>query len=197
MQQPSSPGTVHAPRPEGVPPSSVLGLNAYLMYATGKAARRRLTDTLTAYGLRLWHLTILAMLDDAGRLSKGDLATRLDMNQSDLTRTVTGLEAAGYVECARDPSDRRRIEVALTPAGRCALARLNSDVSATEAYLLAPLTGEERDVFASLLRRVHTHLERDRAGDAPTFAAPGGAGPDGGHDTRPGTLRPVGSRPSP
>ncbi|MFJ8976983.1 MarR family winged helix-turn-helix transcriptional regulator [Streptomyces sp. NPDC102282] len=178
-------------------PSSVLDLNAYLMYATGKAARRRLADTLTAHGLRLWHLTILAMLDDAGRLSKGDLATRLDMNQSDLTRTVTGLEAAGYVECARDPSDRRRIEVALTPAGRCALARLNSDVSATEAYLLAPLTGEERDLFASLLRRVHTHLEQDRAGDTPTLAEPGGTGADGGHDTRPGTLRPVGCRPSP
>ncbi|MFC8226123.1 MarR family winged helix-turn-helix transcriptional regulator [Streptomyces sp. NPDC057287] len=178
-------------------PSSALELNAYLMYATGKAARRKLTDTLTAHGLRLWHLTILAMLDDAGRLSKGDLAARLDMNQSDLTRTVTGLEATGYVECARDPSDRRRIEVSLTPVGRYALARLSSDVSATEAYLLAPLTREEREVFASLLRRVHAHLEQDRAGDATTLAEPRRTGPAGGHDTRPGTLRPVGSRPSP
>ncbi|MFB8316760.1 MarR family winged helix-turn-helix transcriptional regulator [Streptomyces sp. NPDC056465] len=177
-------------------PSSVLGLNAYLMYATGKAARRRLTDTLTAHGLRLWHLTILAMLDDAGRLSKGDLATRLDMNQSDLTRTVTGLEAAGYVECARDLADRRRIEVALTPAGRCALARLDSDVAATEAYLLAPLTGAERDLFASLLRRVHTHLELDRAGEAPPLPEPGGMRPDGGPGTRADALRPRGSRPS-
>ncbi|MFD6279436.1 MarR family winged helix-turn-helix transcriptional regulator [Streptomyces sp. NPDC060209] len=140
MQQQSSPGTAHDPRTAGMTPPSVLNLNAYLMYATGKAARRRLTDTLTAHGLRLWHLTILAMLDDAGPLSKGDLASRLDMNQSDLTRTVTDLDAAGYVECARDPSDRRRIEVALTPAGRCALAGLNTDVSATEADLLAPLT---------------------------------------------------------
>lgn len=163
MQQPSSPGADTGPRAVGVTPSSVLDLNAYLMYATGKAARRRLTDSLAAHGLRLWHLTVLAMLDDAGRLSKGDLASRLDMNQSDLTRTVTELDAAGYVECARDPSDRRRIEVALTPAGRCALARLNSGVSATEAELLAPLTRAERDLFASLLRRVHTHLERDRA----------------------------------
>ncbi|MBL1290125.1 MarR family transcriptional regulator [Streptomyces sp. For3] len=143
-------------------PAGVLSLNAYLMYATGKAARRRLTDTLTAHGLRLWHLTILAMLDEAGRLSKGDLAARLDMNQSDLTRTVTDLDAAGYVVCARDPSDRRRIEVSLTPEGGRALARLSADVSGTEADLLAPLAPEERELFASLLRRVHTHLERDR-----------------------------------
>ncbi|MEV7106313.1 MarR family winged helix-turn-helix transcriptional regulator [Streptomyces atroolivaceus] len=165
MRQQSSPGTAHEPLTAGVTPPSVLDLNAYLMYATGKAARRRLTDALAAHGLRLWHLTIMAMLDDAGRLSKGELASRLDMNQSDLTRTVTDLDAAGYVDCARDPSDRRRIEVALTPAGRRALARLNTDVSATEADLLAPLTHEERDRFSSLLRRVHTHLERERSGN--------------------------------
>ncbi|MEU8707736.1 MarR family transcriptional regulator [Streptomyces sp. NPDC048565] len=167
MQQPSSPGAEPASRAAGMPPSSVLGLNAYLMYATGKAARRRLTDTLTAHGLRLWHLTILAMLDEAGRLSKGDLASRLDMNQSDLTRTVTDLDTAGYVVCARDTSDRRRIEVTLTPAGRYALARLNTEVSATEADLLTPLTHEERELFAALLRRVHSHLERDRAVNGP------------------------------
>ncbi|MFJ8884814.1 MarR family winged helix-turn-helix transcriptional regulator [Streptomyces sp. NPDC102402] len=187
MQQPSSPGAVTGPGAVGVTPSSVLDLNAYLMYATGKAARRRLTDTLTAHGLRLWHLTILAMLDDAGRLSKGDLASRLDMNQSDLTRSVTDLDRAGYVECARDPSDRRRIEVALTSAGRRALARLNSGVSATEADLLAPLTREERDLFAALLRRVHTHLERGRAGDGPAgvTAPPGAAGRAGRAAPRP------------
>ncbi|MFJ3704256.1 MULTISPECIES: MarR family winged helix-turn-helix transcriptional regulator [Streptomyces] len=164
MHQQTSAGAVHGSRSTGVTPPSVLNLNAYLMYVTGKAARRRLTDTLTAHGLRLWHLTVLAMLEEAGPLSKGDLASRLDMNQSDLTRTVTDLEAAGYVESARDPSDRRRIEVALTASGGGALARLDSEVSATEADLLAPLSHEERDRFAALLRRVHTHLERDREG---------------------------------
>ncbi|MFH9616416.1 MarR family winged helix-turn-helix transcriptional regulator [Streptomyces pratensis] len=199
MQQPSPPGTSHEPRPAGVTPSSVLDLNAYLMYATGKAARRRLTDALTAHGLRLWHLTIMAMLDDAGPLSKGELAARLDMNQSDLTRTVTDLDAAGYVECARDPSDRRRIEVALTPAGRCASAQLNTAVSSTEADLLAPLTDEERARFASLLRRVHVHLEQDRAGNAiaGTTAERGGPAEAGGLGASAGGLRRMGSRPSP
>ncbi|WP_405659187.1 MarR family winged helix-turn-helix transcriptional regulator [Streptomyces sp. NBC_01166] len=198
MHQPSVPGTAPGPRAAGVTPAGVLSLNAYLMYATGKAARRRLTGTLTAHGLRLWHLTILAMLDETGRLSKGDLASRLDMNQSDLTRTVTDLDAAGYVVCARDPSDRRRIEVALTAAGRCALARLDAEVSATEADLLAPLSPGERELFASLLRRVHSHLERDRAADGPTdtVAGPRGSGRDGGHDTHPGALRRMESRPS-
>lgn len=99
-------------------------------------------------------------------MSKGDLASRLDMNQSDLARTVTDLDRAGYVECARDPSDRRRIEVTLTQAGRCALTALNADIAAAESELLAPLTTDERECFALLLRRVHARLEHDRAGTA-------------------------------
>lgn len=118
MHQQTSAGASYGPRSAGVTPPSVLNLNAYLMYATGKAARRRLTDALTAHGLRLRHLTVLSMLEDTGPLSKGDLASRLDMNQSDLTRTVTDLERAEHVTCTRDLSDRRRIEVALTAAGR-------------------------------------------------------------------------------
>lgn len=196
MQQPSPPAAVIPPRAGGATPSGVLDLNAYLMYATGKAARRRLTDTLTAHGLRLWHLTILAMLDEAGPLSKGDLAARLDMNQSDLTRTVTDLDAAGYVRCARDPSDRRRIEVALTPAGGRALARLTSDVSAAEADLLTPLTHEERDRFASLLHRVHAHLERERAGIGHAVTERAETEEGGGHDRIPGARRRTGARPS-
>lgn len=167
VHQQTSAGASHGPRSAGVTPPSVLNLNAYLMYATGKAARRRLTDALTAHGLRLRHLTVLSMLEDTGPLSKGDLASRLDMNQSDLTRTVTDLERAEHVTCTRDLSDRRRIEVALTAAGRGALARLDHEVSATEADLLSPLTREERDRFTSLLRRVHTHLEQGRE-DPPT-----------------------------
>ncbi|WP_329034791.1 MarR family transcriptional regulator [Streptomyces sp. NBC_00178] len=174
MRQSASPGAERdTPDPQGsgrpgpsplTTPPSVLGLNAYLMYATGKAARRRLTERLSAHGLRLWHLTILAMPEDAGRVSKGDLASRLDMNQSDLTRTVTDLERAGHVRCARDPSDRRRIEVTLTPAGRSTLTALNADVAAAESELLAPLDADDRERFALLLRRVHAHLEHDRAG---------------------------------
>lgn len=167
MHQQTSAGASYGPRSAGVTPPSVLNLNAYLMYATGKAARRRLTDALTAHGLRLRHLTVLSMLEDTGPLSKGDLASRLDMNQSDLTRTVTDLERAEHVTCTRDLSDRRRIEVALTAAGRGTLARLDHEVSATEADLLSPLTREERDRFTSLLRRVHTHLEQGRE-DPPT-----------------------------
>ncbi|WP_330319599.1 MarR family winged helix-turn-helix transcriptional regulator [Streptomyces clavifer] len=159
---PAVPGAARAahsaPPPTGTAPRGVLDLNAYLVYATGKAARRRLTETLAPHGLRLWHLTALTMLADVGPQSKGDLASRLDMNQSDLARTVQDLDRAGHVVCTRDPADRRRIEVALTASGRSLLTRLNDDVHPIDEDLLAPLDATERAQFSSMLRRVHAHL---------------------------------------
>ncbi|MFP3986561.1 MarR family winged helix-turn-helix transcriptional regulator [Streptomyces sp. E11-3] len=136
-------------------PSSVLDLNAYLMYLIGKTARRRLTERLTARGLRLWHATALALLADIGPRPKGDLAARLDMNPSDLVKIVNDLDRAGWVTCTRDTADRRRIEVALTPAGRSALTSLNAEISAVDDDLLAPLSEAERAQLGSLLRRLH------------------------------------------
>ncbi|MFE2477907.1 MarR family winged helix-turn-helix transcriptional regulator [Streptomyces sp. NPDC059389] len=139
-------------------PPSVLDLNAYLMYSIGKAARRRLSDKLTARGLRLWHLTAMAMLNDLGPQTKTVLAKRLDMNPSDLVKVVDDLVKVGHAQSYKDSDDRRRVVAELTPAGRAALAEYSADISTTDEDLLAPLDEEERHVLASLLQRVHNHL---------------------------------------
>ncbi|MEU2509980.1 winged helix DNA-binding protein [Streptomyces sp. NPDC007863] len=171
----TAPGTAsgHAERPGAAPagpprlsmtPPSVLNLNAYLMYAIGKAARRRLTERLAAHNLRLWHLTVMAMVADLGPQMKTLLAARLDMNSSDLVKIVNDLVRTGHVDCARDPGNRRRILVRLTPEGRAYLDLLNADIASTDDEVLAPLSASEREVLASLLRRVHHHLDPGPAG---------------------------------
>ncbi|MEW2806381.1 MarR family winged helix-turn-helix transcriptional regulator [Streptomyces massasporeus] len=140
-------------------PPSVLNLSAYLMYATGKAARRTLSEKLTARGLRLWHLTVLTLVADLGAQPKGVLAARLDMNASDLARIVTDLADAGQVECVRSLTDRRRVDVRITPEGRSALDHLNADIASADDDILTPLSEAEREQLASLLRRVHAHHE--------------------------------------
>ncbi|MER5929094.1 winged helix DNA-binding protein [Streptomyces sp. NPDC002054] len=146
--------------PEGTdgPPTGVLGLNAYLLYAIGKHARRRLTERLGAHGLRLWHLTVMDLLAELGPQAKGALAARLDMNASDLVKVVNELTKRDYVVCVRDTDDRRRILVRLTPAGKAALDRINAEIATADEDLLAPLTGAERARLTALLQRVHGHL---------------------------------------
>ncbi|GHA87592.1 winged helix DNA-binding protein [Streptomyces termitum] len=151
-------GAETSPRLSMTPPG-VLNLNAYLMYAVGKAARRRLTERLAAHNLRLWHLTVLALVADLGPQMKTVLAARLDMNPSDLVKIVNDLVRTGHVDCARDPANRRRVLVRPTPEGRTYLARLNADIASADDEVLAPLDARERETLAALLRRVHRHLE--------------------------------------
>ncbi|MFE4306846.1 winged helix DNA-binding protein [Streptomyces sp. NPDC056891] len=147
-------------------PPSVLNLNAYLMYALGKVARRKLTERLEARGLRLWHLTVMTLLADLGPQMKTALASRLDMNASDLVKIVNDLARIGQVDCVRDRTDRRRVVVELTAEGRTYLAGLSAEIASADDEILAPLDAAEREQLGSLLRRVHGHLERPPAGVA-------------------------------
>ncbi|WP_395366311.1 MarR family winged helix-turn-helix transcriptional regulator [Streptomyces sp. YH02] len=163
-------GVTAAPSMSMTPPS-VLNLNAYLMYALGKAARRRLTDKLEGRGLRLWHLTVMTLLADLGPQMKTALASRLDMNASDLVKIVNDLDRFGLVDCDRDHTDRRRVVVRLTTDGRSYLADLSAEIASTDDEILAPLDARERAQLGSLLRRVHSHLEPAPPGASPRFAS--------------------------
>ncbi|MFF3838874.1 winged helix DNA-binding protein [Streptomyces sp. NPDC001930] len=167
------PRTVPPPSQSMTPPS-VLDLNAYLMHVIGRAARRRLTEKLEARGLRLWHLTVMALLADLGPQMKTALATRLAMNASDLVKVVNDLVRVGQVACVRDEADRRRVVVRLTPEGETSLRSLSAEIARTDDEILAPLDADEREQLASLLRRVHGHLApapadlaRERPGSSP------------------------------
>ncbi|MFI6992339.1 MarR family transcriptional regulator [Nonomuraea wenchangensis] len=59
---------------------------------------------------------------DSGPRSQRDLAVTLAIDPSDVTKVLDELVSAGHVERTRDPRDRRRIHVKLTPAGSDALA---------------------------------------------------------------------------
>jgi DNA-binding MarR family transcriptional regulator len=73
---------------------------------------------LADYGV----LVNLAEADD-GRMRMTDLADRLLLSPSGLTRRLDGLVSAGLVERVRCPTDRRGAFAVLTPAGRKRLQR--------------------------------------------------------------------------
>ncbi len=87
-----------------------------------RRAARRLTRAydraLKPVGLRLTQYSVLANLARAeGGLSVTDLARRLAMDRTTLTRNLRPLEAAGWLRVAPGP-DRRSRAVVLTADGR-------------------------------------------------------------------------------
>ena len=90
--------------------------------------------------------------------SQQALAQRLGVDRTVMTYLLDDLEAAGLIERRPDPSDRRARRLVATPHGRDALARLDQQLHAAEEQLLSGLdTGEDRQVFRRLLRRLAVH----------------------------------------
>ncbi|WP_327292296.1 MarR family winged helix-turn-helix transcriptional regulator [Streptomyces sp. NBC_01198] len=135
-------------------PPTLTALTTYLLSRTGKTARGRLAAELAEQGLRLWHMAVLAALADFGPHTQRDLADRLAIDPSDMVKVLDDLTAAGHVTRTRDPADRRRVRVTLTPAGRSALAALVTGAESVQAALLAPLTPAERATLHGLLGRL-------------------------------------------
>ncbi|TXS35651.1 MarR family transcriptional regulator [Streptomyces sp. or43] len=144
---------------ENETPPSLLGLTTYLMSWTGKTARSRLAERLADRGLRLRHMAVLAALVDLGPHVQRELAVRLAIDRSDIVKIIDELDAAGLVERARDMTDRRRVTVTVSPAGRALYDRLQADATAVQDDVLAPLNARERARLAALLSRVHGHLQ--------------------------------------
>jgi DNA-binding MarR family transcriptional regulator len=72
--------------------------------------------------LTLAQMTVLGRLDRVGPCGVSDLAAGERVRPQSMASTVAALLAAGLVSRTPDPGDRRRVLIALTPAGREALA---------------------------------------------------------------------------
>jgi DNA-binding MarR family transcriptional regulator len=111
-------------------------------------------EALAQEDARRQHFTVLTSLAEQGPASQAALGRRLWIDRSDLHAILNELESRGQVARVRDETDRRRNVVALTRAGRTALARLDKRVDAAQDALLAPLSAAERRELRRLLERV-------------------------------------------
>ncbi|MDQ1043403.1 MarR family winged helix-turn-helix transcriptional regulator [Streptomyces sp. V4I2] len=94
-------------------------------------------------------LRTLAHYDSPPRMA--DLAERLEVVPRAVTTLVDGLEASGKVRRMPDPTNRRVIRIELTDDGHKALRELHGARRSAAEEILAPLTGEQREVLGELL----------------------------------------------
>jgi MarR family transcriptional regulator, lower aerobic nicotinate degradation pathway regulator len=154
-------GTDSTTDPEWLPPE-LLARSGFLLVRLGVEYRSRAIEELVRVGCGQYHYLVLALLADKPRETQAAMAEALALDPSQLVGILDRLEERGLVERRRDPNDRRRHVVSLTPDGRRQLRRLRSTIDRLEEELLAPLDTQSRERLHALLLRLVTYHEREQ-----------------------------------
>lgn len=103
-----------------------------------------------------WYEVLLHLrLAPGERRRMGELADRLLLSRSGVTRLIDRMVEAGLVERCAFPGDRRTALAALTGAGRSLFERAAPiHLAGVERYFLAHLSEQQRSVLASGLAEV-------------------------------------------
>jgi DNA-binding MarR family transcriptional regulator len=123
-------------------------------------------------GMSLKEYMALSNLRDQKSVTQQALGDALHLDPNNCVLLLNELEGARLAERRRDPSDRRRHIVALTPAGRQALVRAERALESVEDEVLSALSRDERATLHSLLAQALEGEARKTAADQSQLADP-------------------------
>jgi DNA-binding MarR family transcriptional regulator len=150
-----------------------------LIFESSAGAQALLEGTLDPHGDltgQLLEPLLRLSRTDGGRLRMTDLAAQCRYSASAVTRVSDRLETLGLAERQSCPSDRRVIYLAITDAGRAAVAAaMPAHVRMIDEAILGTLDADERVELERLMRKV-----RDAVHPCATAVTPLGAEPSRG-----------------
>jgi DNA-binding MarR family transcriptional regulator len=135
-------------------PEELVGSATFLLKRLGFAAKEQAMKAYDAVGLHPYHHAVLIALTEGSHDTQGAIADALGYDRGQLVGLLDELEERGLVERRRDPKDRRRHLVRITPQGKRTLRALRTLARQVEADFLSPLSNEEREELHTLLLRL-------------------------------------------
>jgi DNA-binding MarR family transcriptional regulator len=142
-------------------PEELVASSTFLLKRLGFAAKDRSMKAYEQTGLHPYHYAIMLVLEEGSSDTQGSIADALGYDRGQLVGLLDELEEQKLVERRRDPADRRRHLVRLTPEGTRALGRLRALTREVEDQFLDSLSEEERaDLHRLLLRLAEKHEPR-------------------------------------
>jgi DNA-binding MarR family transcriptional regulator len=102
----------------------------------------------------------LDILDRAGRMTAGHLASAARLTSGAVTAVLDRLERAGFVRRVADPSDRRRVLVEVTPQLAERSAPLYGPMVEEGVRWIATYTDDQLETILDFMERTREVLER-------------------------------------
>jgi DNA-binding MarR family transcriptional regulator len=104
-------------------------------------------------GMKLKGFAILNYVGDSGGSTQRELSDVMGLDANSIVLLLNDLESRGYAVRERDPEDRRRHIVRITPAGRKAVVRAEAALESVTDQALGALDADERDRLRALLAK--------------------------------------------
>lgn len=152
----------------------------FLLGDVSRLVRKRFDMRARELGLTRAQWRVLAWLRRREGINQKELAEILEIENITLTRHIDRLEAQGWVERRRDPSDRRAWNLYLNPKVRPVLDRLRKLSGITREEVLRGISEAESEHFIDTLLKMKENLlalERPQDKDEAVLAIA-----DGEHD---------------
>jgi MarR family transcriptional regulator for hemolysin len=121
---------------------------------------RVLRDELSRFNITFSQFQHLWQLFGQDGLSQAELSRQVGIETASSTSVIEQLERRGFIRRVRDPEDRRRIIVTLTPAGRRLDGALTDSAVAVNAIARQGLSADEFKVLFSTVERIVGNLRR-------------------------------------
>jgi DNA-binding MarR family transcriptional regulator len=122
-----------------------------LLTRLSRVVYRRATESVLGMSLKAY--TALTLLREQPNVSQQAFCEAIHLDPNNCVLLLNALEGAHLLERRRDPADRRRHVVVLTPKGQQALERADRALESVEDEVLGALSREERATLHRLLVR--------------------------------------------
>lgn len=132
------------------------------IWRIGRHLDQHRKEQLDAFGTDRVALDVLAMLRRAGppyRRTAGELQQTALITSGGMSQRLERLEAAGLISRHMHPSDRRKVDVELTPAGMALVDEVCGALMANESKLLDGLDATEQAQLRALLKKLLSTFE--------------------------------------
>jgi DNA-binding MarR family transcriptional regulator len=165
------------PAPRELPAAALAAWRRFLL-AHAVLSRSLDADLQVQHSLTLNDYDVLVQLRDApdGALRMSEVADRVLLTRSGITRLVDGLQRDGMVERTSCPNDARSVYARITDEGRARLAAASDThrKGITDVFA-GHYTDAELEVLAELLERLLVGVSEECLGNAkqPEAEAPG------------------------
>ena len=143
----------YAPDTTSAPPECLASDLCWLLSRANQLLSQEFEDALHASGVSPRKHHVLTVAQNA-ELTQTELARIVGLDKTTMMVTLDELERDGLAERRPLPSDRRARVVAITPAGRGALASADTALQAARERALSVLPTDQRDAFLESLGRL-------------------------------------------